>query len=62
MKQTFRFWSRKVADSLTKPLAIPAVYLSCLGAGTEFGDKEPLISSAKCFSELWEFPCFNKVG
>lgn len=58
MKQTFRLWSRKAADSLTEPLAMPAVYLSCLGAGIEPGDKGSLISSATCFKELWEFTCF----
>lgn len=56
-KSTFRVWSINAADSLTEPLAMPAVYLSCFCAGTAIGDKGPLKSSAKCFSELWEFAC-----
>lgn len=53
---TFRVWSMKAVDSLTGPLAMPAVYFSCFCAGTEIGDKEPFVASAKCFSELCEFP------
>ncbi|KAK2971859.1 hypothetical protein RJ640_000876 [Escallonia rubra] len=41
----------KAADSLTEPLAMPAVYLSCFCAGAEIGDKGPLMSSAK-----WQVP------
>ena len=51
----------KAADSLTEPLAMPAVYFSCFGTGTEFGDSGPLMSSATCFSELWELFCFDKL-
>lgn len=58
--RTFRFWSMKAADSLTEPLAMPAVYFSCFGTGTEFGDSGPLMSSATCFSELWELFCFRQ--
>lgn len=55
---TFRVWSINVADSLTDPLTIPGVNFSCFGAGRDTGDKGPLISSAKCFNEVREFPCW----
>jgi hypothetical protein len=54
---TFRVWSRYVADSLTDPLTIPGENFSCFGAGSDIGDKGPVISSAKCFIEARELPC-----
>lgn len=54
---TFLVWSRNAADSLTDPLAMPGVNLSCFGAGSDTGDKGPLISSTKCFDELRELTC-----
>ena len=56
---TFRVWFKNVADSLTNPLTTPGVNLSCFGAGSDIGDKGPLVSSAKCFNEFREFPCGN---
>lgn len=54
---TLRVWFRNVADSGTEPLTIPGVNLSCFGAGSDIGDKGPLMSSAKCFNEVRGFPC-----
>lgn len=57
-KITFRVWSTNAADSRTEPLTIPGVNLSCFGAGSDTGDKGPLMSSAKCFDERHELPCW----
>lgn len=56
MSSTLLFVLINAAESLTLPLAIPGVNLSCFCAGMVIGEGV-IMSSAKCFTELGGVPC-----